>query len=194
MGGIRDDVVAKEKVPQGRNGVHIGTHTIFSSGGLQVAAYCRRHIVDGEPSDAIKYCLKLTAVPRYGPREYGAFSDGKGVSMEIEKDAMLGLHGVLAGRVAIFERTINRPASVAKTLVAKCQIGASATPPFFISLKEGDLAIGVSLMWYDSLAIQMLIAATLEKVFPYVDARTAYAEHLRVACQKANSEQKAVAK
>lgn len=168
-----------------RAGKYLATHQIFGSAGLHFGAYQRNRFDEAGSPTGIKNCLRLTATARINAREYGSPHDeNQRVRLELEGDALMQLHAVLAGRRASYTYELVRAGTEKKVLEVKYQ--ASGRAPFFVRLSEGNRNYATPFGLADSYAIQMAIGQVLAAQFPGIAIDFLMQRHLSMSLLEAN--------
>jgi hypothetical protein len=143
------------------------SHVFFGGCGLQFQAYRRNRFREQEVV-GIKTCLRVVAQEKLDRNSFGSLDEhDQVITMEIDGDALLGVHAVLIGQSNEFVHRIVRPGKSPKKIHVKYQADkGNARPLFFISLTDGSrtyaTAFGPSTSW----CFTMVIAVVLKMQFP----------------------------
>lgn len=168
-----------------RAGTFLASWHIFSSAGLNVAAYRRSVIADdGETITGEKICLKLIATTKKGPRSYGsAKKPGEYISLEVDGEPLLALHAVLAGVLPGYQWRVPRRQREVKVLRAVYDPGREkqGVAPYSISLTEGERKYTATFSYADAWAFRMVLGQTLQAQFPGLGCALLLQSHLAMA-------------
>lgn len=171
-----------------RAGVFLASWQIFSSAGLNVAAYRRNVLADDETIIGEKKCLKIIATVKKGPHSYGSpRTASEYISLEIDGEPLMALHAVLAGVLPRYSWRVPRRQRAVKALSVSYEPSKGDQPerketsPYSISLTEGERKYTATFAYADAWAFRMVLARTLQAQFPDLGSELLLQSHLAMA-------------